>query len=158
MFLCIELCFYIKRRRIKLKKYFRKSFWQKGNGEFLSLAVVLPIIALLICFISSAVVVGTENQRLSFAAYNACRAAVVSDTYDSAQDRAVESYELNVCSIAEATSEHSFIPCEIEIVGGGNWKKGSMVKCTVRRYVATLMPFTSGVREQSITMMIENGG
>lgn len=141
-----------------MKKYFKKSFWQKGNGEFLSLSITLPLIVLLICFISSAVVVGTTNQRLSFAAYNACRAAVVSDTFDSAEDRAIESYEMNVCSIAEATKDHSFIPCEIEIVGGGDWQKGSMVKCTVRSYVRTLMPFTSGVREQSITMMIENGG
>jgi hypothetical protein len=31
------------------------------------------------------------------------------------------------------------------------------VRCTVRYHINTIMPFTSGVREYSIVMMIENG-
>ena len=132
-------------------------FWKKGNGEFLSLAIIFPFIILLICFIISAVQVGSVNQQLTFTAYNACRAAVVAETEDIARERAVAMYETNVCSVADATKEVSYVPCEIKIVDGSEWKKGSLVKCTVRYYISTYMPFTSGVREQSITMMIENG-
>lgn len=141
-----------------MKRNNRISFWKKGNGEFLALAIVFPFIILLICFIVSAVQVGSVNQQLTFTAYNACRAAVVAESEDTARERAIEMYETNICSIAEATKNASFIPCEIEIVDGADWEKGSLVKCTVRYYISTYMPFTSGVREQSLTMMIENGG
>ena len=49
-----------------------------------------------------------------------------------------------------------YVPFEMEILDGAKWEKGSFVKCTVRIYVETLLPFTSGVREESIVMMIEN--
>jgi hypothetical protein len=42
------------------------------------------------------------------------------------------------------------------VLDGNQWVKGSFVKCTVRVYVNTLLPFTSGVREESIVMMIES--
>lgn len=134
----------------------KKSFWKKGSGEFLGFAIVTPMILLLLMFVVTSAQIGTINQNLTYLAYNCGRAAVVSETQEVGIARANEVYEYKY-NIAEVTSNHNYVPCEIEVIDGNGWQKGSMIKCTVRLYVDTLMPFTSGIREQSITMMIENG-
>lgn len=146
---------------IKLNKFTNlikhKSFWHKGSGELTGFAIIMPFIILLIFIIVGATEISIVNQKLTYTAYDCCRAAVVSETMDSAEDRAIEMYEYHLCSVSEATKDHSFIPCELTLVDGTEWEKGSLVKCTVRSYLNPLMPFTSGVREQSIVMMVENG-
>lgn len=134
----------------------KRDFWRKGSGEFLGFAIITPLILMLLMFVVSSAQIGTINQDLSYLAYNCCRAAVVSETQDVGVARAKEVFEYKY-DIDEITAQHNYVPCEIEIIDGNGWQKGTMIKCTVRLYVDTLMPFTSGIREQSITMMIENG-
>jgi len=82
---------------------------------------------------------------------------VISETYNIAEKKANEIYLTEIGDAGSNAAQHGFIPCELELLNGEEWEKGSYVKCTVRHYVDTMMPFTSGVREQSIVMMIENG-
>lgn len=140
-----------------IKKLKSKKFWKRGSGELLGFCILMPFVVLLLCGVVSSTQVGVMNQTLNYTAYDCCRSAVVSETYDLAKKRAIETYEVNMCSISNATKNHNYTPVELEIVDGPGWEKGSLVKCTVRYYIEPLMPFTSGVREQSITMMIENG-
>lgn len=140
-----------------INKYRNKRFWHKGSGELTGFAIIMPFIIFLIFVIVGTTEIANVNERLTYTAYDCCRAAVVSETMDAAEDRAIEMYEYHFCSIADATSKYSYVPCELTLVDGTEWGKGALVKCTVRSYIEPLMPFTSGVREQSIVMMIENG-
>jgi len=139
-----------------MSKINNKQFWRKGSGEFLSFAIITPLILMLLMVVVSSAQIGIINQDLSYLAYNCCRASVVSETQEVGIARAKEVFEYKY-DIDKITAKHNYVPCEIEVIDGDGWQKGSMVKCTVRVYVDTLMPFTSGIREQSITMMIENG-
>ena len=134
------------------KKLKNKSFWQQGSGELLGFVCILPFIVMLICFIISSAQVSVINQKLSYTAYNCCRAAVVSETEVIAQDRAESVYTETFGALS-----NSYTSCQIDLLDGANWGKGSYIKCTVRYDIDVLMPFTSGIREQSIVMMIENG-
>ena len=140
-------------RYSKFQNFFNKRFWRKGNGEILGFVYVLPfIIFLVMCIISSAQV-ALLNQSLSNAAYNCGRAAVVSESETLAVERANEIYSQLV---GEPDGADGYIACEIEVLGG-DWEKGQYIRCTVRKHIDVLMPFTSGVRSQSIVMMIEGG-
>jgi Flp pilus assembly protein TadG len=70
-----------------MKKFKQKLFWQKGGGEIIGFAYVLPFIVMLICCIIAAAQISITNQRLSYTAYNACRSAVVSVDETTAQQR-----------------------------------------------------------------------
>ena len=141
----------------KLKRIKSTRFWRKGSGELLGFVIIAPFIILLICFIIAATQISITNQNLTFAAYNCGRAAVISETYNIAEKKANEIYLAEMGDVGSDAAHYSFIPCELEVLNGEEWEKGSYVKCTVRYYISTMMPFTSGVREQSIVMMIENG-
>lgn len=133
-----------------------EEYWKKGGGELLGFAIIIPCIMLLIMAIVAATQIANINQALNYCAYNACRTAVVSDSYAAAEQRVQESYELQFGT--ENSRKHGYEPVSLEMINPGEtWKKGNFVKCTVRYHINTIMPFTSGVREYSIVMMIENG-
>lgn len=131
------------------------NYWKKAGGEMLSFALIIPCILTLICGIIAAAQVSHINQTLSYCVYNACRAAAVSDSKDLAEERAKSVYA-NQMGL-ENSEEFDYEPCMLELTGD-TWEKGAFVKCTVKYYIKTFMPFTSGIRTQSIVMMIENGG
>lgn len=139
-------------------KWMRKEFWKKGGGEIIGFVYILPFIVMLICCIIAAAQVSTTKQLLTYTAYNSCRAAVVSTDEATAVSRGEAIYEDAIGDIAAVSTLGGtpYEPFELEILDGAQWEKGSFVRCTVRLYTETLLPFTSGVREQSIVMMIEN--
>lgn len=141
-----------------MKKFLQRSYWKKGGGEIIGFAYILPFIIMLICCIIAAAQISIVNQRLSYTAYNACRAAVVSVDETTAHERGLAIFEGVMGDSATAVSESgvSYVPFEMIVLDGNPWQKGSFVKCTVRVYVRTLLPFTSGIREESIVMMIES--
>ena len=140
-----------------MKKLLQKSFWKKGGGEIIGFAYILPFIIMLICCVIAAAQISVVNQRLSYTAYNSCRSAVVSVDETTAQERGLAIFESVMGDSATLISQSgvSYVPFEMTVLDGNPWVKGSFVKCTVRVYVRTLLPFTSGVREESIVMMIE---
>lgn len=141
-----------------MSRYKTKAFWKKGGGEVIGFVYILPFIIMLICCIIAAAQVSTVRQQLSYTAYNSCRAAVVSSDEASARTRGMAIYEDTIGDISTVSNlgGTAYQPFELEILDGAGWEKGSFVKCTVRIYVETLLPFTSGVREETIIMMIEN--
>ena len=146
----------MKKRIMTLVCRFRtKSYWKRGSGELIGFVCLLPLIMLLLCAMISAAHIGFVNQQLNYTAYNSCRSAVVSDTFAIAETRAMQVYNSNMGT--ENADKYGYESCTLEIISGSSWGKGVYVKCTVRYYVDTFMPFTSGVREQSIVMMVENG-
>lgn len=139
----------------KLMQKLPKGYWKKGGGEILGFVLMIPCIFVMICAIIASAQIAYTNQSLNYCAYNACRSAVVSEDMSIAKERAQNAYDQQMGT--ENANKYSYTSCELQILDGASWQKGSFVKCTVRYYVGTLMPFTSGVREQSIVMMIENG-
>lgn len=139
-------------------KQIHRGFWEKGGGEVIGFVYILPFIVMLICCIIAAAQVSTIKQQLSYTAYNSCRAAVVSTDEATATARGEAIYEGEIGDIATVSTMGGtpYTPFELEVLDGAVWEKGSFVKCTVRLYVETLLPFTSGIREESIVMMIEN--
>lgn len=135
---------------------FSKGYWRKGGGELLGFAIIIPCIMLLIMAIVASTQIANINQALNYCAYNTCRTAVVSDNYAAAEQRVQESYELQFGS--ENYRKYGYEPVTLELIDSSlPWQKGNFVRCTVRYHINTIMPFTSGVREYSIVMMIENG-
>ncbi len=139
----------------KLNQILPQNFWKKGGGEILSFVIVVPCILFMVCAIIASAQIGYINQTLNFCAYNAGRAAVISDSKRAAENRVNATYETQFGM--QNARKYGYIPFELEVLDGDDWEKGAFVKCTVRYYIKTLTPFTSGVREQSIVMMIENG-
>lgn len=133
---------------------FKKSA-QKGSSEAITFCCLMPFVVLMICAILAATHISITNQKLDYTAYNACRSAVVSETYEEAIAHAEQVYVQELGS--QNSTEHGYAAVNIEILDGGTWAKGAYVRCTVRYYIETVMPFTSGVRERSIVMMVERG-
>jgi len=141
-----------------MKKYKQKTFWNKGGGEIIGFAYILPFIIMLLCCLIAAAQISIVSQRLSYTAYNACRSAAVSIDEATGRERGLAIFEgiIGDCGSLQSQSPTPYHPFELTVLDGNNWEKGSFIKCTVRVYVKTLLPFTSGVREESIVMMIEN--
>jgi hypothetical protein len=139
-----------------MKKFIQIEFWKKGGGEIIGFAYILPFIVMLICCLIAAAQVSITNQRLSYTAYSSCRSAVVSIDENTARDRGYAIYESIMGDPNANSGGVTYVPFEMTVLDGNQWIKGSFVKCTVRVYVKTLLPFTSGVREESIIMMIES--
>lgn len=148
-------------------KRLRKIKWDEGVSEMLSFVIVVPFVVLLICSILSAEQISAEKQKLTYAAYVVGRAAVVCENEEYAEARTdAMMQELYGNDFVDGGFQNSLKPAQgcsdtyysLELVGDGTeWQKGNMVKCTVYRYITPLMPFTSGYRESTIVMMIENG-
>lgn len=150
----------------------KKSKLRKGD-EIIGFVLMLPMIITIIIVIMGASQVGIFNQKLTTLAYNSCRAAVVSDNYKDAVKNARTVYKAN---FIPNLPQNKYLKLEIvKDMKNGNpvvyddattrlgksngkqiWLKGKYLKCTVRYKLDTVLPFTSGVREQSIIMMIEN--
>lgn len=138
-----------------LKKVIRD---RSGSSELLGFTCIAPFILFLICAIIAATQIATTNQALSYCAYNACRSAVVSDSYSVAQRRATEIYTQQFGM--DNAIKYGYTPVTLELMSPASatdWGKGKYVKCTVKVHIDTIMPFTSGERTQSIIMMVENG-
>lgn len=133
-----------------------RTYWRKGSAELLGFMMVLPFIVIMIYIIITTTQVAHINQALTYCAYNACRSAVVSDNKSTAEQRADQTYNLQFGT--DNSSTYGYDGCSLELLGSKKWEKGAFVRCTVRYHVDALILFSDGIREQSIVMMIENGG
>lgn len=123
---------------------------KKAGGELLGFCIMLPLVLTMVCAIISAAQIAYTNQTLNYTAYSCARSAVVCENFSDAESRAATTYSYQFKNPQNGG-------CELELISS-SWEKGNFVKCTVWYDIDTLMPFTSGVRTQSIIMMIENGG
>ena len=68
------------------KKLYR--FFKEGNGEAIGFITMVPAIFALLVVIIIIIKMTTLRQKMEYATYVACRAAVVSDTQEEAQENA----------------------------------------------------------------------
>lgn len=59
------------------KKFFKKSFWQRGSGDIVGFLCTLPCIVIMMVLLVSIIQLGSIKERLEYTAYLACRQAVV---------------------------------------------------------------------------------
>ena len=123
----------------------KKMKWKKGSGEILGFCAIIPMLFIMFMVLISALQVGIAKQRMEYAAYSACRAAVVSSDNDTANAQAngVANEYLDSMNCIDSTDT--------------SWVKGHFVECTLSADVQTILPFfTNGTKSVSIVMMIEN--
>ena len=144
---------------------------KRGAGELLGFALMVPFIMMLLCAVLSSAQITVANQQLTYAAYSAGRAAVVAESEDLASERAEAVLDVlygdryQGISFTRADADalglslgNGEVYCKIQYLGtGASWIKGDVIKCTVYQNLNPIMPFTAGVRAQSVVMMIENG-
>lgn len=139
-----------------MKNFFEKNYWKKAGGEILSFIVVVPCLFILILTMISVAKIGIEDQTLNFCTYNCCRAAVVSTSLATAQDRAAEIYAEQYGVDKNTVLQDGLV--SFVILDGDSWEKGALLQCTITRDVDSVLAILSGQRTQTIIMMIENGG
>lgn len=131
----------------------KKVDWKKGGSEFLSFAMVVPILTIIVASLVSFTQIATTRESLQYIAYTSGRSAVVSEDFDTAKTRASEIAKIQMDSVAFTSGEPEVI---IEIVDENNaWIKGNYIRLTVSCQVDTLIPAMSGKYKSEIVMMIE---
>lgn len=148
------------------------KFLKKGSGEVIGFICTLPILLFLMALLVGIVQIGTLKERMEYATYMACRAAVVSDDYDAATANAQLIAEQNLASFAGIASE---IKVELAVItedsaGSSDpkasipkgktqkekvWTKGNMCRCTLTLEVDSVTELLSGKKTCMLSMMIE---
>ncbi len=130
--------------------------WNKGSGEILGFCAIVPMLFIMFMVLISALQVGIAKQRMEYAAYSSCRAAVVSSDKDYAKNQAngVAKEYLGSMNCIDSDS----VNVNLEVIDTDTtWVKGHFVECTLSADVHTILPFfTNGTKSVSIVMMIEN--
>ena len=68
-----------------MRKILSRNYWKRGSAEMVGFIVILPCITFFLVCLASLIQMGMVRSRMEYAAYAACRAAVVS-TKDKAQE------------------------------------------------------------------------
>lgn len=131
-----------------------EKFWKKASGEVLGFVCIMPILLVTIYTFVSIVQFAFIQQKLTYCAYTACRSAAVSETFDIAKSRALNTYNQQMGS--ENADKYGYERCSLEI-NENEWRKGAFVTCTVKYHIKTILPIQKTF-ECSLIMMIENGG
>lgn len=145
-----------------------KDFWRKGSGEVMGFLFVLPVILTLFLILVSIVQLGSIKEKMEYATYAACRAAVTSKDFDSAQNAAYSAAEADLLNYSETFFPNT-LEVKLTVINGetskpvltdrearDSWKKGSYATCTITIKVKTLINMFQGKRTSSLTMMIES--
>ena len=126
-----------------------KKRLKKGSGEILGFVVCVPLLLWMILYIISIAQIALAREQLTYVAYAAGRAAVISETRDSAQANATA-----VASSSKNVSNYEGLTVTIE-GGETGWYKGVYVTVTAKCKVNTVIDFFGGEKECSIVMMVE---
>lgn len=131
----------------------KKINWRKGGSELISFTLLVPILTIIVASLVSFTQIATTREALQYVAYSSGRAAVVSETFDTAVIRAEEIARLQMESVAFTNGEPEV---EIRVIDENRaWVKGNYVRVTVSCKVQTLIPAMSGSYSNEIVMMIE---
>ena len=158
---------------------------KKGNGEAMAFTVAAPAVLLVIYILVLLVQLTLLRQRMEYAAYSACRAAVVSSDKKEADKLAQKIAELELNEFAKIIQpgtvkaktkiiKNQVIPAmPVDHVGDGSagsdyrdsaqtrrnkasgWIKGSFVECTVKLKLKRGFLFGGKERKFVITMALE---
>lgn len=130
--------------------------WDRGSGDLLSLALVLPMILVMFIVMISLTQYSIAKQSLAYATYMSARKAVVCKNYeeaDKAAEAAANHYELSAFRNWSSVSITG-----TDMPGGSltNWRHGNFVIVTVKANYDLLIPFNNTTIKSDIIMMIEN--
>ena len=125
------------------------EFFKKGSGELVSFVMVLPVLCLIIMFMATLIQVTIARQKLEYATYSICRAAVITDDYYIAMN--------NAEFVAEENGGFSISFYKYdggELLDRDDWVKGSFVSLKVTEKIEPLFPMFFGDTYYSIVVMM----
>lgn len=147
-----------------------KINWEKGSGEMLSFAIVMPIICLIIIAVIGYFQYSFIRQQLEYATYKTVREAVVCENLAEAQNiaqKAVNAYapkawlkkgtKIETKLFFTGNGVNGFGMDGSELVENPNsWHKGNFIDCQLTGKYLLLIPFGNKTVTTNLTMMIEN--
>lgn len=162
------------------------NFFRSGNGEVVGLISVTPVIVFFIVLFIDAARLSTMQAHLNYATYIACRAAAVSETYDTGYQRAAIAFSANmenapivddaqlaaddifVVEDSDEENDEEYISLDLVVVDedgneinpeeDGAWSKDNYVQLTIAMKMNTMFDFLNGEKECTITQVIEEAG
>ncbi len=146
-------------------KWKDKGFWQSGTTDVLSFIIMGPCLIILFAVLVNFTSLGSFDEQLQYTAYVACRAAAVSEDYDTASGNASAVASANMASYGKFTDSDVTVKLTICDKTGTkkssknekNWNKGNYVLCDVKvdyKSVASVMG--TDTKSCSIVMAIEH--
>lgn len=149
----------------------KKIKWNNGNGELLGFSASLILWFMIIVSMMSFSYYTIRREQLTTATYAVGRAAVVSDSFSQAQDRAYAVlktiYGTDHCGTTSGTSK-GYVWYEIKKMTDDSktiaytdsdssdpWEIGTMAKITLHQVMPGVFPFNAGTIESSVVMMVE---
>lgn len=134
-------------------KYIHESYWKKGNGELIGLAVIAPFLCFLILLLVALIQRYTMTMNISDIAAAASRTAAICTSMDEAEEQ-VENVVENLTSQMNNIDN---IQVNVDYADGtSSWSAGGYVTVTVSGNIKTVDPyFTSGTASRSVLIAIE---
>lgn len=144
----------------KLKKYNRKN-WNKGSGELISMALVLPVIIFLIFTIIGVIQLGLIRQTMEYSVYLSARQAVVCEGQAEAEAAALSAAKMSLSSSTFGVDIDN-VQVQLRLVGGtsgsGNeitWEKGALLECRLLVPAYAYLSREGQYYSTTIYMMVE---
>lgn len=131
-----------------------RKFWRKATGEAVGFSVLMPVVVIIIAIVVTLLKLSLFRQKMEYAAYAACRAAVVSKDLKEANKYAKEVVKLELAPYAglidqstlyvrvSTTSDYvtpaisagddSRSKSQTRKNKSSKWIKGSFVKCEIK--------------------------
>ena len=134
----------VKQSRIK---------WNRGNGEFIGLAIISAMLCIILINTIAFVQYSLSVRALSKAATTVSRAIALCETRKDAEKIAKGLVEESVFN----SNLHN-ITTSIDVIDGDKkaWKSGQLMQVTVDANIKTIEPFfTSGRRSKSVLVTLE---
>ena len=152
---------------MKLKKI--KRFFRSGNGELLGFVICMPLFVWLLMLLVSIAQLSITKEQITYLAYAAGRAAVVSenanDALNNAQAVVDESSNLSGFSNVNVDILFNGEPITKSNINSISWQKGEYIVVrltyTTDSLISGAIPFSdeeidmNGAREMLMVMMIE---
>lgn len=129
----------------------KKKRWKSGNGEFIGFTIVAIIISALIILLAAFIQLSLATGSITKNITAISRAASVCTSMEDARIQAQ-----NVAENILTDRSISQVSVDVEYAGNTTkWESGGYITVTVRCYIDTLEPMTSGYREKTVLVAIE---
>ena len=128
----------------------KKICFRRAAGEFIGAAIIIPLLLLIIMFIFNMAQIAICEERLTFAAYEAGRAAAISFSEEEASSAAKGMLD----KIYNGTG--ATYGMKLQRVSGPDWVKGAFLLIEVQEDLSTFLGYQSGIHARRLAMMIEH--
>jgi len=138
----------------------KKIFFKKGSAELLSFVIILPLITIVVSFMTFCISVANEKQQLEYITYSVARCASITDTYSEAIRNCETILE---CSYKDSGTSFSFDIKQTD--GKGNyyeikeeneWQKFDYIAVTVTIENSKFQSISDEPITSTMIVMLEN--